>query len=161
MKEGLTIYGYLGTLGYGSCISATQYTQNSEVRNTFGVVEDRDGCCLVGIFAIAGTCHLFGIVIHLSIIVAIFSLHIHRHIGIGYGGVFTISSTEYREVREFVVVIRILPFFCIQKVEWSHTLQYLYYGCASNIAGKIAATIDIMRIQEMLLVAVYHIAGKE
>ena len=161
MKEGLTIYGYLGTLGYGAGISATQYTQNGEVRNTLGVVEDRDGCCLFCIFAVAGTCHLFGIIIHLSIIVAIFSFHIHRHIGISYGGVFTISSTEYREVRVFIVVIRILPFFCFQKVEWSHTLQNLYYGSAAYVAGKITATIDIMRIQEMLLVAVYHIAGKE
>ena len=159
MQEGISIYGYLGTSGHGAGISATQYTQNGEVRNTLGVVEDRDGCSLFVFSAVAGTCHLFGIVIHLSIIVAIFSFHIHRHIGIGYGGVFTISSTEYREVRVVVVVIRILPFFCIQKVEWSHTLQYLYYGCAAYVAGKITATIDIMRVEEMLLSAFIVFCG--
>ena len=159
MKEGLTVDGYLGTFGYGSCISATQYTQDGEVRNTFGVVENRDGS-LSDFPAVAGTCHLFGIVIHFSIIVAIFSFHIYRHIGIDYGGVFTISATEYREVRVLVVVIRFLPFFCVQKIERSHTLQYFYHGSTSHVAGKITATIDVMRVQKMLL-AVFHIAGIE
>ena len=63
-------------------------------------------------------------------------------------------------MRVVVVVIRNLPFFCFQKVEWSHTLQHLYHGCASNIAGKITATIDIMRIQKMRI-AVWLIAAIE
>ena len=152
MQEGVAIYGYLGASVHGAGISATQYAQDGEVWNTLGVVEDRDGS-LCGVSAVVRTSHLFGIVIiiHLCIIVAIISFHIHGYISEGYGGVLAISATEYREVREVVVVIRILPFFCIQKVERSHTLQHLYHGSTFYIAGKIAAAIDVMRVQEMFL----------
>ena len=64
-------------------------------------------------------------------------------------GMLTISTTENREMREFVVVIRFLPFFCIQKIEWSHTLLYFNHSSISYIAGKITTTIDVMRIQEV------------
>ena len=150
MQEGISIYGYFGTSGHGAGISATQYTQDSEVWNTLGVVEDWDGC-LCGVSAAVRTSHLLGIVIviHLSIIGAIISFYIHRHLGILNGGVLTISATEYREVREVVVVIGILPFFCVQKIEWSHTLQHLHLSNTFYFAGKITATIDIMRVQEM------------
>ena len=152
VQEGVAIYGYLGASVHGAGISATQYAQDGEVWNTLGVVEDWDGS-LCGVSAVVRTSHLFGIVIiiHLSIIVAIISFYIHGYISEGYGGVLAISATEYREVREVVVVIRILPFFCIQKVERSHTLQHLYHGSTFYIAGKIAAAIDIMRVQEMFL----------
>ena len=44
VKEGVSIYGYHGTPGHGAGISSAQYTQDGEVRNTLGVVENRDGC---------------------------------------------------------------------------------------------------------------------
>ena len=160
MQEGLAVYSNLGVLGYGSGISTTQNAQYGEVWDTLGIVEDRKCCLLFLLCTVVRTCHLVGFVLHFGIIISIVAFHIHRHIGNGYGGMFTISTTEYREMRIVVVVIRFLPFFCVQKVEWSHTFLHFNKGSPLYVAGKITATIDIMRIQEMFLF-VYYIAGIE
>ena len=43
MKEGITCYEYLGSSGYFAGISATQDSEDGEVWNTLGIVEDREG----------------------------------------------------------------------------------------------------------------------
>ena len=141
MQEGLAVYSNFGVLGYGSGISTTQNAQYGEVWDTLGIVEDRKCCLLFLLYTVVRTCHLVGFVLHFGIIISI-------------------VATEYREVREVVVVIRFLPFFCVQKVEWSHTFLHFNKGSPLYVAGKITATIDIMRVQEMFL-AVFHIAGIE
>ena len=60
VKEGITCYDYLGSLGYFAGISATQNTEDGEVWNTLGIIEDWEGsgigiavCIAVGTGAFA------------------------------------------------------------------------------------------------------------
>ena len=96
---------------------------------------------------------LLCLIIHLGIIDTVITFYIHMYFGIPYLCVFTISTTEDREVRVVVVIIGFLPFGSIQQVEWSHTFQYLYKGGTCDVAGKVSTAIDVVRVEEMRLAA--------
>ena len=161
VKEGITCYGNLGTSGYDAGISATQDTEDGEVRNTLGVVEDWEGSGIgiaVGTGAFARftgggmrASQLLCTVINLCIIDAIITFYVHDDFGTVYLGVFTISTSEDREVRVVVVIIRFFPFGSFQQFEWSHTFQHLYEGGTSDVAGKVSTAIDVVRVEEMRL----------
>lgn len=89
------------------------------------------------------------IIVHLRVVFAVVAVYVDGNIGASDLRPLTVTAAEYAEVRIVVVRISLLPFVCREQIVGSRSLLYENGGFSCDVAGKVAAAVDVMRIEKL------------
>ena len=156
MDEGLAVHRHLGAVSHRTSITASQNAPYCKVRDAHRVVENRQYSCCAS-FGVSGESATFGnlrrrhliIIVHLCVVFSVITVYVDGNIGASDLRQLTVTAAEYAEVRIVIVRISLLPFVCLEQLVGSHTLLYENGGSSCDVAGKVAAAVDVMRIEEL------------
>ena len=107
--------------------------------------------------------------VNISVVLAVVALHVDGNVGAAHLRQSAITTSKDAEVGVVIVRISLFPFVSLKQFVWSSTLLHQYggvsgtlggkrcnvavgIGISAYVAGKVAAAVDIMRIEELAAV---------
>ena len=91
------------------------------------------------------------IIVHLRVVFSVVAVYVDGNICASHLRQSAVTAAEYAEVRIVVVRISLLPFVCREQIVGSRSLLYEHGGSSCDVAGKVAAAVDVMRIEKLAI----------